>query len=96
MRLGPKPVKRCYRCLLNLGDHCWKFPCPRLQWGDRKKCPGFENAELYARFRQWQEAPRVKTRRELRQEMFRSAKQARRLRYSQKFSSKQCRKKQSA
>jgi len=90
MKLGPKPVRRCYRCLLNLGGHCWEFACPRRQW-NKKKCPGFENDELYAQFRKWQEAPRVKTRRELRQEIFRSAKQARRLRYSRKLSAKKCR-----
>lgn len=70
MRLGPKPVRRCYKCLLNLGDHCWIFECPRRQW-NRKKCPGFENAELNLRFREWQEAPDVKTRKQLRKEIFR-------------------------
>lgn len=72
MKLGPKPVHACYTCLLNLGDHCWKYICPRRQWS-RKKCRGFENPSLYRRFREWQEAPRVKTRQQLRQEIFRTS-----------------------
>ena len=92
MKSGPKPVRKCYRCLLNLDDHCWVFTSPRLQWS-RKKCPGFENEELYRQFGKWQEEPHVKTRKQLRQEIFRSAKQARRLHYSNKQSAKRCRKK---
>jgi len=92
MKSGPKPVRKCNRCLLNLGDHCWTFVRPRFQW-NRKKCPGFENEELYRQFNKWQEEPHVKTRKQLRQETFRSAKQSRRLHYSNKQSSKQCRKK---
>lgn len=87
MKSGPKPVHQCYRCLLNLGDHCWAFACPRRQWRGRK-CPGFENEELYRQFREWQEAPHIKTRRELRQEIFRAIKQSRRLRYSRKAGAK--------
>jgi len=92
MKPGPKPVRKCNRCLLNLGQHCWVFASPRLQWS-KKKCPGFENDELYLQYNKWQEEPHVKTRKELRQEIFRSAKQARRLHYSNKQSAKKCRKK---
>lgn len=73
MRIGPKPVHGCYTCLLNLGDQCWKYAFPRRQWS-RKKCPGFENENLYRQFRDWQAEPHVKTRRQLRQEAFRSPK----------------------
>lgn len=92
MKLGPKPVRKCYRCLLNQRDHCWAFACPRLQWS-KKKCPGFDDQELQRQFREWQEAPHVKTRKQLRQEIFRSAKQAYRLHYRRKLSAKRCRKK---
>ena len=73
VKIGPKPVHRCYTCLLNLGSHCWKYACPHRQW-NRKKCPGFDNAVFYRQFRKWQEAPHVKTRKQLRQEAFRSSK----------------------
>jgi hypothetical protein len=58
---------------LNLGSHCWKYPFPRRQWS-HKRCPGFENEELYRQLAEWREAPQVKTRKQLRQEAFRSAK----------------------
>ena len=90
MKSGPKPVRKCNRCLLNLGDHCWVFPRPRMQW-NRKKCPGFENEELGRQFRKWQEEPRVKTRKEIRQEIFRSGEESERTHYSNKKSVKQCR-----
>ena len=87
MKSGPKPVRRCNRCLLNLGDRCWHYACPRRQWV-RKPCPGFGNEELYRRYRLWLEEPRVKTRRQIRQEMFRSAGVARRLHYSNRQDAK--------
>ena len=72
MNTGPKPVHFCYTCLLNLGDHCWKYAGPRRQWS-RKKCPGFDNKILYRQFREWQEAPHVKTRKDLRRDAFRAS-----------------------
>ncbi|MDD5484319.1 MAG: hypothetical protein PHP98_11840 [Kiritimatiellae bacterium] len=92
MKRGPKPVGKCYRCRLNLGDHCWAFAFPRLQWGGRK-CPGFENEKLYRQFAEWQDAAHVKTRRQIRREKFRSAAPGRRLYYSRKKSAKRCIKK---
>lgn len=71
MKLTPKPVHRCYTCLLNLGKTCWEYACPRRQW-ERPPCRGFANAELYRQFREWQEAPHVKTRKQLRRETFRT------------------------
>lgn len=73
MKIGPKPVHPCYTCRLNLGDHCWKYACPRRQWSG-KKCPGFNSEALIRQFREWQEAPHVKSRRQLRREIFRTAK----------------------
>ena len=73
MKYGLKPVHACYTCPLNRGDHCWKYVCPHRQWS-RKQCPGFDNAILVRQFQEWQEAPHVKTRKQLRQESFRTSK----------------------
>ena len=70
MRYTPKPIRRCNTCLLNLGTTCWKFACPRREW-ERGRCLGFEEDELYRQFREWQEAPHVKTAKQLRREAFR-------------------------
>jgi hypothetical protein len=68
MRRTAKPVRRCNRCLLNLGDHCWYFESPRDQWkgGD---CEGFENQALYKEYEEWKNRPQIKTRHELRRTM---------------------------
>lgn len=63
-----KPVHKCHPCLLNLGDRCWAFDCPHDQWHNKSKCLGFENEELYAKFRDWQEEPRPQTPKERRRE----------------------------
>jgi hypothetical protein len=73
MKIGPKPVHQCYTCQLNLGNHCWKYARPRQQWS-HKKCPGINNKILIRQFHEWQEAPHVKSRKQLRQEAFRAAK----------------------
>jgi len=83
MRYTPKPIRRCNTCLLNLGATCWKFACPRREW-ERGRCAGFENEALYRQFREWQEAPHVKTTKQLRREAFRPKPAAARLRYSRK------------
>ena len=70
MRYTPKPICRCNTCLLNLGTTCWKFACPRREW-ERGRCFGFEDDGLYRQFHEWQEAPHVKTRKQLRREAFR-------------------------
>ena len=71
MRSSIKPVRKCSKCLLNLEDHCWLYENPREQWRGRKRCPGFENDDVYLDFKEWQKLPTVKTRRELRREFFR-------------------------
>jgi len=75
MRRTCKPVRECHSCRLNLGDRCWTYAYPRGQWRGRK-CRAFENAEFYARYEEWLKQPTVKTRRELRREVFRSRKPA--------------------
>jgi len=87
MKSGPKPVRKCNRCLLNLGNHCWIYTCPRHQW-IREKCPGFENNVFYNQLRKWQDEPHVKTRKQIRQELFRSTKVSRRLNYANKQTTK--------
>lgn len=68
MRQNRKPIRRCYTCLLNRGDHCWGYRFPWTQWTGRRKCPAFENEEIYAQFRAWQKQATVKSGREIRRE----------------------------
>jgi len=72
MRRHNKPVRACHSCLLNLGDHCWLYRYPRGQWRRGRRCPAFENEDVYGRFRRWRRAPTVKTRKELRRDFFRT------------------------
>ena len=72
MRRSAKPVRKCRACELNLGDRCWIYRCPRGQWRHGRTCPGYNNEQLLARFREWQKRPDVKTRKELRREFFRT------------------------
>ena len=65
-----KPIRSCYTCLLNQGDHCWGYRCPREQWGHRSRCPAFESPAAYQLFAQWKSQAHVKTRKELRQGAF--------------------------
>ena len=65
-----KPVHKCYSCLLNLGDHCWEYEYPCDQWGSKRRCPGNDNEELHAKYREWASTPHVKTRKELRRDLF--------------------------
>ncbi len=74
MKKSAKPVRKCHACLLNLGDHCWVYRYPRGQWRDGRRCRAFDDEALQAEFRTWQKQPAVKTRRELRQEFFRTRK----------------------
>ena len=71
MRYTSKPIRKCYSCLLNRGDHCWAYSYPRKIWGRHRKCPAFENEQVYNMFRTWQKDAHTKTSRELRQEAFR-------------------------
>jgi len=72
MHITEKPVRKCHSCLLNLGDRCWAYQCPHEQWHDRPKCPGFENEELYAEFKEWQKNPDKPSRREQRRDHYKS------------------------
>lgn len=71
MKSSAKPVRKCYGCLLNLGDRCWAYRYPRGQWRGSKRCRARDDAAMHERFRVWQNEPAVKTRRQLRQEFFR-------------------------
>jgi hypothetical protein len=72
MQRHAKPVRNCHACLLNQGDHCWLYAYPRGQWRRGRRCPAFDNEEAYARFRAWRREPTVLSRRELRQQAFRT------------------------
>jgi hypothetical protein len=69
MRKSGKPVRKCGRCPLNQGDHCWGFLYPREQWNHRK-CPAFENELACRLFRDWEQEIPVRTRKKIRREMF--------------------------
>jgi len=71
MRRSQKPVKKCYTCLLNRGDHCWLYRYPRGQWSSGRRCPAFENEAVYEDYRRWLKRPSIKTRKQLRREFFR-------------------------
>lgn len=76
MRRTCKPVRSCHACLLNLGDHCWLYKYPRGQWRGGRTCPAAGDAAIHEEFRRWQKQPDVKTRKELRRELFRSRKRS--------------------
>jgi hypothetical protein len=71
MRRHEKPVRRCYACPLNLGDHCWLYLYPRGQWRGGRNCPSFSDPETHRQCMAWGRRPTVKTRKELRREAFR-------------------------
>ena len=72
MRTSYKPVRKCHSCLLNLGDHCWLYTYPRLQWRDGKICHAREDEATHREFETWRKQPQIKTREEIRREVFRS------------------------
>jgi hypothetical protein len=71
MRHSVKPIRKCYSCPLNMGDHCWIYTYPRGQWRGERKCSAFDNEAVLYEFKQWQKLPTVKTSKELRREFFR-------------------------
>ncbi|MFO7870843.1 MAG: hypothetical protein R6V03_05370 [Kiritimatiellia bacterium] len=77
MRRSEKPVRKCYSCPLNLGDHCWLYAYPRGQWRNRRKCSAFDDPEVHKAFRAWLKQPVVKNRKELRREIFRTRRKKR-------------------
>ncbi|TFH13856.1 MAG: hypothetical protein E4H02_11010 [Lentisphaerales bacterium] len=72
MQHSRKPVRKCYSCELNLGDHCWFYQYPRGQWRGKKRCRIINNESVLAEFRTWQKRPLVKTMKELRRSFHRS------------------------
>ena len=69
MRRNRKPVRKCHKCPLNQGDHCWGFRYPRDQWHE-KRCLAFGSEVAHEMFLEWQKDSAVKTRRQIRQEAF--------------------------
>jgi hypothetical protein len=72
MQTSHKPVRKCHACVLNLDDHCWLYTYPRLQWRDGKTCQAKEDEKIHREFETWQKQPQIKTREEIRREVFRS------------------------
>lgn len=70
MKITRKPVRKCHKCLLNLGHECWLFAYPRGQWRGRR-CTVYGNEEIYAEYRVWLKDPVILTRKELRRAAFR-------------------------
>jgi len=54
---------------LNQGDYCWGYSNPRAQWKTHDRCPGFENEEVYEKYRLWLKQPTTKSSHELRREV---------------------------
>ena len=73
MKKSWKPLRKCYHCPLNQGDHCWLYKYPRGQWHAGRRCPAFGNETVYEQFSAAQKLPDVKTRRDLRREFFRTS-----------------------
>lgn len=67
-----KPVRKCHKCLLNMGRFCWGFTKPRNQWRHRRGCGAFKNEIAYTLFRQWQASGIIKTSKQLRREEHRT------------------------
>jgi hypothetical protein len=74
MRRSRKPVRKCYSCPLNLGDHCWLYKYPRGQWRPGKRCRATDDVDIHMAFEKWKKQSTVKTRKELRREFFRTKK----------------------
>jgi len=66
MKFGPKPVRKCRGCALNLRDRCAVFDCPHDMWHNRKRCPGYNNEELIRKFEEEEEKRRQKQQKEKR------------------------------
>ncbi len=73
MRASVKPVRACHACLLNVGDRCWLYRYPRGRWRNGRRCGALNNETVYARFREAQKEPDVKTLKELRRRVFRAS-----------------------
>ena len=69
MKHTRKPVRRCNKCLLNLGDECWLYAYPRGQWRGQV-CRAKEDDGAHAEYKLWLKDPVVMTRKELRRAAF--------------------------
>ena len=71
MKQSRKPVRNCHSCPMNLGDHCWLYRWPRGQWRGDRSCSAREDEAALGAFHDWQKAPDVMTRKDLRRELHR-------------------------
>ena len=69
MRISGKPVRKCHACPLNMGEHCWLYELPRVQWRAGRTCRAKDDADIRREFEAWQKQPRIKTRQAIRREM---------------------------
>jgi hypothetical protein len=44
-----KTVRKCYGCILNLGDHCAIYEDPHGKW-HRSRCTSYNDKELYNKY----------------------------------------------
>lgn len=65
--ISVKPVRECAGCELNLGKSCGVFEHPVLQWKHRR-CEGYNNAELKAKYVAQQKLEGAKARKQARAE----------------------------
>jgi len=44
-----KTARKCYGCILNLGDHCAVYEDPHERW-QHSKCSSFNDKDLYNKY----------------------------------------------
>jgi hypothetical protein len=55
MKRTHKPVHKCHKCGLNLGDRCGVYEYPHDMWHhDHRRCPGYKNEEMLKRYQEQQ------------------------------------------
>ncbi|MDR4503267.1 MAG: hypothetical protein MRK01_00565 [Candidatus Scalindua sp.] len=62
-----KTVRKCYDCILNLGDHCAVYEEPHDRW-HHSKCSSYNDKELYNEYLENQKKHPVDQAKELRKE----------------------------
>jgi len=46
-----KPVRKCYGCILNIGDSCAIYEEPHDKW-HHSKCTSYNDQELYSKYKE--------------------------------------------
>ncbi|MFQ5963766.1 MAG: hypothetical protein ACE5KZ_05730 [Candidatus Scalinduaceae bacterium] len=49
MNRNGKTVRKCYGCILNLGDRCAVYEYPHERW-HHSKCSNYDDKELYNKY----------------------------------------------